>query len=225
MPILGYQDVYEPDFLSALRAASDQGFHYAQFDLNVPGLYIDRLPRRRLHEIRSAASDLGVSISLHAPGDIVGLFTDYPSIRQGILNHFERVLEQANELGAHHMTVSDLVDIAIEALSDMFQHGTDLFLALDWAKLHKADLLPEDAQLAFYQKHKARIRELHLHDRDTSGRTHLAPGQGSLDFHTLFEKFYEESQWLTIEVRPFSEAVQAKERFLRILQETQSGMS
>jgi sugar phosphate isomerase/epimerase len=267
MPIFGYHDVYETDFLSALKAASEHGFQYVQFDLNVPGLYIDHLPRKRLHEIRSAASDLDVAISLHAPGDTIGLFTDYPAIRRGILDHFERVLEQANELGAHHMTVhpfrppsflradtlrdgfqdiyfsyyrdvlmenlfhltrvsgrvlitvenSDFIDIAIEALSDMFQRGTDLFLALDWAKLHRTDLAPDDAQLTFFQKHRERIRDLHLHDRDANGRTHLAPGQGSLNFRSLFEKFYEDSQWLTIEVRPFAEAVRARERFLGIL--------
>ena len=267
MPIFGYHDVYEPDFVQALKAASTQGFQYVQFDLNVPGLYIDHLPRKKLHEIRSAASDHGIAISLHAPGDTVGLFIDYPAIRKGVLDHFERVLDQANELGAHHLTVhpfrppsflradtlgdgfrdiyfahykdvlmknlssltmasrrvlivvenSDLIDVAIEALNDMFANGSDLYLALDWAKMHKSDLSQDDAQLAFFEKHVSRVRELHLHDRDSSGRTHLAPGRGSLSFRSLFEKFYDESLWLTVEVRPFEAAVRAKDQFLEIL--------
>ena len=105
MPTFGYHDVYETSFSAALKAAAQQGFQYVQFDLNVPGLFIDEFPPRKLREIRSMASDLAVSVSLHAPGDNVGLFVDYPAVREGVLRHFRRLLDQANELGAHHMTV------------------------------------------------------------------------------------------------------------------------
>jgi sugar phosphate isomerase/epimerase len=103
------------------------------------------------------------------------------------------------------------------SLSQMFQKGTDIFLTLDWAKMHTPGLTIDEDQHSFYEKHRQRIRELHLHDMDGNGRSHLGPGQGALDFEPLFMQFYDPSQWLTIEVRPLTEAVKAKGRFLEMI--------
>ncbi len=96
----------------------------------------------------------------------------------------------------------------------MFAGGAEVFLALDFAKMHGPGPVPDEEQRAFFRRHKSRIREIHLHDLDERGRSHLKPGQGKLDFDGLFREFYdEENQWLTIEVRPFEEARLAMERF------------
>jgi sugar phosphate isomerase/epimerase len=109
--------------------------------------------------------------------------------------------------------------IANAALTEMFQVGTDIFLSLDWAKMHKAGPTPDETQNAFFLKHRQRIRELHLHDFDEKGRSHLSPGQGKLNFVSLFKDFYDESQWLTIEVRPFDEALKAKAIFKDMIEQ------
>jgi sugar phosphate isomerase/epimerase len=267
MAYFGYHAVYEKHFASAIKAASDYGFQYVQFDLNVPDFYIDRLSRRQLNDIKSLAADLGIEISFHAPGDYVSLFTDYPPIRKGILDHFERILQQANHLNAHHLTVHPLnppsfrradtledafqneqqeyfkrvlkenliqltksagdVLVSVEnchigsiantALCELFSEGIDIYLTLDWAKMHTKELALDKDQFAFFTDNKHRIRELHLHDADGKGKTHLAPEQGILEFDTLFENFYNQDQWLTIEVRPVLEAAKAKIEFEKMI--------
>ncbi len=274
MPMFGYHAVYESDFTSALEAAAEYGFHYVQFDLNVPDFYIDELTSKQLDNIRAMSLDLGVGISFHAPGDSVGLFTDYPLIRKGLLDHLKLVLRQANHLGAHHLTVHPLdppffrradsledsfraehhdyfsgvlkenltqligaaaeVPIVVEnchlggtarnALAELILEGTEVFLALDWAKMHKKGRVLDEDQDSFYAQHRHRIRELHLHDADGQGRSHLAPGQGNLDFSPLFSRFYDKSQWLTVEVRPVSEAVRARAIFSRMCSGVNDGI-
>ncbi len=263
MPTFGFHAVYEPDFGRAILAAAKHGFHYVQFDLNVPAFYIDELSPSRLHDIRRMAADSGVALSLHAPGDNIGLFTDYPQVRRGLLDHFKRVLEQTNLLDAHHLTVHPLdppsfrradtledgfrqhhhayfKDIlkqnlaelansaggvllvvenchlgitAAEALTEMIGRGAGVFLALDWAKMHHGDLTIDRKQQQFFSRHKERIVELHVHDVDREGRSHLRPGQGVLEFSALFEEYWRPEQWLTVEVRPVEEAARSKDAF------------
>ena len=267
MAFFGYHAVYESNFASAINAAYNNGFQYVQFDLNVPGFYIDKLSRHQLNDIRSLAVDLGTEISFHAPGDNVSLFADYPPIRKGITDHFKRILQRANDLDAHHLTVHPLnppsfrradtledgfqnehhdyfkqvlkenltqlansagdVLIMVEnchlgpianiALHELLKEEIDVYLTLDCAKMHTKQLTMDNDQLFFYKSHKNRIRELHLHDSDGKGKTHLAPERGSLDFDTLFENFYNEDQRLTIEVRPVLEAARAKIEFEKMI--------
>ena len=269
MPKFGCHAVYEKDFETAIRAAAQAGFSYVQFDLNVPQFYIDVLSRHRLREIDTLATDLGVQLSFHAPGDSVGFFADMPAIRKGLLEHVKIVLEKANQLHAHHLTIHPLsppsfrradtlkdsfveehshyyravlkenlehaarcagsVIIAVEnlffskvveqTLSEMLKRGTDVFLALDFAKMHSHELVMEPSQESFFSQHKDRIRELHLHDLNREGLSHLAPGQGGLDFKSLLGDYFNDSQWLTVEVRPMDQAAKARDMFDRILSE------
>lgn len=257
----GFHAVYDNDYLSAIRAAAENKFQYVQFDLNVSTFFLDTISRHRLEEIRNTADDLGVRIAFHAPGESIGMFTDSPVIRRGLLDQMKLILEKANRLNAHHLTVHllrppefPLADtgkdefqakhhdyykrvlqenlneltrasgavlvtvenfylegIAIDALDEMFLKGTDVFLALDWAKLHRADCTRDNEQYAFFQRHSDRIREIHIHDMDKMGKQHVVPGQGVLDFEPLMSKFYDGSQWLTVEVRPLVEAVKARD--------------
>jgi sugar phosphate isomerase/epimerase len=102
---IGYQAVFDENYFDALNYAAQYGFQYVQFDLNVPRFYLDQLDEGALRNIRKAAEKNGVGISFHAPGDNVSLFSDYPLIRQGIMNHFSIILEKAGLLGARHVTV------------------------------------------------------------------------------------------------------------------------
>jgi sugar phosphate isomerase/epimerase len=91
-------------------------------------------------------------------------------------------------------------------------------LTLDWQEMHTKGTVPDDRQCAFFQRQRARIRELNLHDMmDGEGRSHPGPGQGTLDFRKLFSDFYPGDQWLTLEIRPFAEAAAALRALTRIL--------
>jgi sugar phosphate isomerase/epimerase len=261
--IFGCHEVYEAGYSEALGAAARAGFSYVQFDLNVPRFYLDGLSGDTLAEIRSIAADLGLGISLHAPGDNISLFSDYPAIRRGILDHLKMILEKADILEARHLVVHPLAppsfrradnledqfqkeysvyfkdilkanlgelshaaggvlllvenqrlgSIARTALEELFAEDDRIGLSLDWAKAHSKSLVLDEAQAAFFEKHRRRIREIHLHDMDEGGRSHLRPGQGKLDFAPLFSRFFSGEEWLTVEVRPLAEAAKARELF------------
>jgi sugar phosphate isomerase/epimerase len=101
----GYHAVFDADYVDGLRYAHTVSFDYVQFDLNVPRFFLDGRNESELRGIRAAAEDLRVGISLHAPGDNISLFTDYPQIRRGVVDQFVLILRQANLLGARHLTV------------------------------------------------------------------------------------------------------------------------
>jgi sugar phosphate isomerase/epimerase len=103
--MFGYQAVYDRDFLDAIEYAAANRFDYVSFDLNVPRFYIDRMDRAERQRIRRAAEHAGVGLAFHAPGDNVSLFSDYPSIRKGILEHFSAIIAAAEQLGACHVVV------------------------------------------------------------------------------------------------------------------------
>lgn len=101
----GYHAVYEDDYFSAIDTAVRSGFDFVQFDLNVPRYFLDRLTDSQLAEIKAYAECNQIKISFHAPCDNVSLFCDYPEIRRGILSQYERILEKATVLNAHHLTI------------------------------------------------------------------------------------------------------------------------
>lgn len=103
--ISGYQAVYDQDFSDAIRYASDNEFEYVSFDLNVPRFYIDHLSDVELTKIRNQAESKGVRLAFHAPGDNISLYTDYPPIRRGIIEHFSSIILAAEKLNARHVTI------------------------------------------------------------------------------------------------------------------------
>lgn len=103
--ITGFHAVYEKDFFEGISNARLKGFDFVQFDLGVPKFYLDDLSRNDLIRIRDYAKEKGVVITFHAPGDNVSLFSDYPFIRDGILNQFKMIIEKANILEARHITI------------------------------------------------------------------------------------------------------------------------
>ena len=103
--LVGYHAVFDKDYHDAIAYASDSRFDYVQFDLNIPRFYLDHLSAREVRRIRTAADDRHVGLSVHAPGDNVSLFTDYPAARDGLLRQMQHILHRANDLGARHLTV------------------------------------------------------------------------------------------------------------------------
>lgn len=101
----GYQAVYDASFFDAIGYAKDNRFDYVSFDLNVPRFYIDDLSGDELGRIRGCAEAAGVGLAFHTPGDNISLYSDYPSIRSGIIEHFSRIIAAAESLGARHVTV------------------------------------------------------------------------------------------------------------------------
>jgi len=250
MPV-GLHAVYETSYISALERAAALGFDYVQFDLNVPGFYIDEISKTDISNIKRTAKREGVGITFHAPGDNIGLFTDYPEIRSGMLKHFARIMNIAEELEARHVTFHPLwppsfktadthedlfgerhfgyfkkvltenllalcegkhvyacienhrIDsVAMAALNDSFILSETIALTLDIPKTLTISGDLNQTLLEFYGKNLARLKEVHLHDRDEQGRTHLAPGQGLIDFSRFAEFLAIEDAWITVEVRP-----------------------
>lgn len=262
---IGCHAVYEKDYPEAIRIAADFGFDFVQVDLNVPRFYVEKLSRGDLRIIKSMLADTGVRLSFHAPGDIVGLFADYPRIREGIIDHFKMILDAAADLDARHVTVHPLqppsfrradtgkddfgseyssyysgvlestigrlaeyspaVLICVEnqkfsaaaadALSRLLPVYTNVRLTLDIPKMLRPDLGPDPAQEVFYTVNRRYIAEVHLHDMDIENRSHLLLGTGAVDYGEFLGRYLNPDAWITLEVRPVSEAAASK-RLLEI---------
>jgi sugar phosphate isomerase/epimerase len=150
----GYHVVYAQDYFQGITDAKAHGFDFAQFELGVPEYYLDGLSPERLREIRDYADGHGVELTFHAPGDNVSLFADYPCVRRGNLEQFQRILEKASLLRARHMTVhagdtsafrqsgkqgDDFLrthaeyyeDVLYENLRDVLGHAGDVLVCLE----------------------------------------------------------------------------------------------
>ncbi len=125
----GYHAVYATDYFDGIDAAKANGFDFVQFDLGVPEFFLDALTADDLARIRAYAEEKEIAITFHSPGDNVGLFCDYPLIRQGILDQFKLLLEKANILNARHMT---------------FHTG-------DYPRFRKAGEKSDDSHIAYYE--------------------------------------------------------------------------
>jgi len=101
----GYHVVYAKDYFQGIADARTYGFDFAQFELGVPAYYLDGLSPAQLKDIRDCAGSNGIELTFHAPGDNVSLYADYPCVRRGNLEQFKRILEQANQLQARHITL------------------------------------------------------------------------------------------------------------------------
>ncbi len=100
----GYHSIYSKTYFNGIADAKKHAFDFAQFDLGVPAYFLNELTTENLLEIKKYAADNAVEITFHSPGDNTSLFSDYPLIRQGILDEFKLMLEKANIIGARHMT-------------------------------------------------------------------------------------------------------------------------
>jgi len=163
----GYHAVYAKDYFQGIDDARAHNFDFAQFDLGVPAYYLDGLSNTQLREIRDHAEGHGVELTFHAPGDNVSLFADYPCVRRGNLEQFERILERANALEARHMTVhagdtsafkqsgktdDDFLrahakyyeDVLYENLCDVISYAGDVLICLE--NYHLSEIIMRAAQ-------------------------------------------------------------------------------
>jgi len=103
--IIGYQAVFDKDFYQAIDYASNNIYDYISFDLNVPRFQIDRFDRQTLGNIREYSQQKNIGIAFHAPGDNISLFSDYPSIRSGIIEYYKQMISAAELLNTRHITI------------------------------------------------------------------------------------------------------------------------
>lgn len=95
--------------------------------------------------------------------------------------------------------------------------NSELYLTLDIAKLFTSDnqIIREDYE--FFAKHKNRIREIHIHDRNREFGSHQTVGTGDIDFKIL-DEFINDNIYLNFEVRPVEEAKISKDKIKKILE-------
>ena len=263
---IGMHAAYEESFATAIRGAREMGFDYVQFDLGAPQFYIDDTSRNEIAALRRMSRDHGVAITFHAPGDYVGLFTDYPAIRSGMLEHFRKIIDVAAMLDAHHVTFHPLAPpsfrtadnrtsdfeqrhsdhfkqvflenvsaldaassgplicienhkfgpTAIAALEQLFQGDNRVALTWDIPKSLDRYDKPNCVQHAFFHRYPQRVREVHLHDSDGT-HSHLAPGDGRIDFEPFRRVLTADLSWVTVEVRPAAMAARAREWLRRFV--------
>jgi len=111
---------------------------------------------------------------------------------------------------------------AIAALEQLFQKHNRVALTWDIPKSMDRYDKPNSIQHAFFQRYAERIREVHFHDLDAT-HSHLAPGDGCIDFELFRDVLTAESAWVTIEVRPAPMAAKAKEWLLRFAKRALGG--
>ncbi len=258
----GYHSVYAETYFKGIDDAKRYGFDFAQFDLGVPAFFLDELTTDKLLEIKRYAHDSGVEVTFHSPGDNTSLFSDYPLIRQGLLDEFKLLLEKANVIGARHMTFHtgvyskfkksgqkatpfyeehyetilyenlkilirasgdvlicvenhSLDDVARRVMQRLIDEKERLYLTLDIAKMYSSDNSLKKDDLAFFERNKDRIREIHIHDKNDKFGSHQCVGDGYVDF-LLFEPFFSPNTYLNFEVRPVELAKRSKDKLLEI---------
>lgn len=101
----------------------------------------------------------------------------------------------------------------IKALQRLIDENGRLFLTLDIAKLYKSDHNILEDDLAFFEKNRERIREIHIHDKNDRFGSHQTVGDGYVNFE-LFRPFFNVDTYLNFEVRPIEAAKQSKDNLL-----------
>lgn len=259
----GYHAIYEENYFSGIDDAKKYGFEFVQFDLGVPAYFLNELTKEKLLEIKKYAEDSGVEVTFHSPADNISLFSDYPLIRQGILDEFKAMLEKANVIGARHMTFhtgvyskfkksgeeekpfyaehydkflyenlktlinasgnvlvcvenDSLDDVSRMVMQRLIDGNENLYLTLDTAKMYVSDGKLNEDDFSFFEKNKAYIREIHIHDKNDRFGSHQTVGDGYVDF-SVFKPFWGEDTYMNFEVRPVEAAKQSKDNLFGIL--------
>lgn len=104
--------------------------------------------------------------------------------------------------------------IEIKALQRLIDENVRLYLTLDIAKLYRSEhnILKDD--LAFFEKNRERIREIHIHDKNDRFGSHQTVGDGYVDFE-LFRPFFNADTYLNFEVRPIEAAKKSKDNLFK----------
>lgn len=139
--------------------------------------------------------------------------------------HYEKVLyenlkELINASGDVMVCVENdsLDDIARKVIQRLIDEKERLYLTLDTAKMYVSNGKLCEDDFSFFEKNKAQIREIHIHDKNDRFGSHQTVGDGYVDF-SLFKPFINKDTYLNFEVRPVEAAKQSKENLKPILGE------
>lgn len=195
------------------------------------GLFYDYPPIRKsvldeFKRILEKANDLGARhMTFHT-----GTYSMYPKTGakadDSRADYYENILyENLKELTASCGDVLVCVEnngfkpIEIKALQRLIDENGRLFLTLDTAKLYKSSdhsILEDD--LAFFERNRERIREIHIHDKNDRFGSHQTVGDGYVDFE-MFRPFFNDDTYLNFEVRPIEAAKQSKDNLFKEVSE------
>lgn len=136
-------------------------------------------------------------------------------------DYYENILyENLKELTANCGDVLVCVEnngfktVEINALQRLIDENVRLFLTLDTAKLYRSENNILKSDLAFFEKNRERIREIHIHDKNDRFGSHQTVGDGYVDFE-LFRPFFNGDTYLNFEVRPIEAAKQSKDNLFK----------
>ena len=139
--------------------------------------------------------------------------------------HYEKVLyenlkELINASGNVMVCVENdsLDDVARKVIQRLIDEKERLYLTLDTAKMYVSNGKLYEDDFNFFEKNKANIREIHIHDKNDRLGSHQTVGDGYVDF-SLFKSFINEDTYLNFEVRPVEAAKQSKDNLKTILGE------
>ncbi|MHA1907840.1 MAG: sugar phosphate isomerase/epimerase family protein [Candidatus Thorarchaeota archaeon] len=93
-----YHVIYDKSLDSALEYARDTGWSGIVPDIGVPRFSPDRYSATDRRQLREKASEFEIEWGFHAPGDDVGMFTTYPSIRKAIMEYFKGIVDFARDV-------------------------------------------------------------------------------------------------------------------------------
>lgn len=92
---------------------------------------------------------------------------------------------------------------------EIFAAGKNLRLCWDLPKSHGK---PDEE--SFLRSHLDLVAELHLHDLGADGLSHIAVGEGIIDFASYQSLFDATDRWCTVEVRPVHRAAESRDRLV-----------
>ncbi|MEO0226210.1 MAG: TIM barrel protein [candidate division WOR-3 bacterium] len=114
-----------------------------------------------------------------------------------------------NTAGYRHPMVREIVDQLL---------GKGLFLTWDFGHTNCLDPKRRQEELAFFAKHRAEIKNCHLHDNDHHIDQHLRIGAGTVDFCHFLKILGSSRPYLTIETRPRKNVISSLSYLKKILQ-------
>ncbi len=76
--------------------------------------------------------------------------------------------------------------------------------------MYSSDNSLKKDDLAFFERNKDRIREIHIHDKNDKFGSHQCVGDGYVDF-LMFKPFFSPNTYLNFEVRPVELAKRSKD--------------
>ena len=102
---LTYHAVYEESILAALTYAKKLGFAGIQLAVETPHFSFEALSAKELAEIASFREQNDLLMSIHAPDSLTSMFTSSPTLLTGIFDYLEKLLNFAQTVGAHIVTL------------------------------------------------------------------------------------------------------------------------